>query len=88
MINIKVKTCPNCICKNKKNPLKPSKYFGWCVYVSSNSPTVGLTKFTDEKYIIDILNHEIMHIILYKLEGYKTYSKFDRLDNSVKPWYE
>ncbi len=55
----------------------------------SFDPTIGLTKFTNEDYIIEILNHEIMHIILYNLEGSKAYSKFDRLDNSCgKLWYE
>jgi len=88
MIDIEIKPCPKCVFKNKHNPLKPAKYFGWCISVSKNVPTIGLTKYTDENNIVEILNHEIMHVVLFKLEGNKTYSKFDRLDSGVKPWYE
>ena len=88
MMDIEIKPCPKCVCKNRKSPLKPSRYFGWCISVHKNCPTIGLTKFINEDNVIGILNHEIMHVILFKLEGNKAYSKFDRLDNKEKAWFE
>ena len=88
MIDIEIKPSKKCVFINKNNPLKPSKYFGWCISVYKDIPTIGLTKYTDENNVIEILNHEIMHVVLFKLEGNKAYSKFDRLDNDVNSWYE
>jgi len=78
----------NCVCINKRSPLKPSKYFGWCLFKPPSSFMIGLTKFVTEEYIIQILIHEITHILLYELEGNIAYSKFDNLDNNIIPWYE
>ena len=88
MIDIKIKPCHKYICKNKKSPLKPHKYYGWCIPMPYNYHVIGLTKFTDENNVIGILNHEIMHLILYDIEDGKAYSRFDRLDNKEKAWFE
>lgn len=88
MIDIEIKPCHKCICKNRRSPLKPSLYYGWCISLSNNPSIIGLTKFTNENNVVGILNHEIMHVVLYKLEGNKAYTKFDRLDNKEKSWFE
>lgn len=87
-MNIDIIPCHKAIRKNKRHPLKPSKYYGWCLPLSNESGIVGVTKFVDEDNVIGILNHEIMHLILYTLEGIEAYCKLDRLGNQEKAWFE
>lgn len=86
---IEIVPSPHYIAVNKRNPLKPVQCFGVCRYFACGIDEIGLTKYVNEKYVIRILNHEIMHSILFRLEGSKISHKFDKIDNRLKKeWHE